>query len=483
MKAVSVSLLLFAEVLLLVSANLKLQAGDAPVAAAPAAGGPNAIVELPPLEVEVRVTGHPWSYAESSGFEVLSRCSDSITKEFLEAQNRASQLFKLIVPETLQFRVSAPTIIVLSNRSSTPAASQELLASSLAADRPPAHEDLRGLRLPPASTVRFMPNLRLADVDAFAVYAIIDETTFDADHLELAREHAYFLLTQRTPPLPGWFVTGVLGLFDTLHFEPGGLAFSPANWTSPEEAERLRTDASAPRTLIPLVDFFGTRPSGTTPETAELDRVWYAQATLFVRWALDPKNGVRRDALWNFVNRSAGMTPTEDLFRACFGWGYAEMRDRLSDYLPSALKNSFRLRPEQKISFAPPKIREASPAEIGRLKGEWERLEAVEVRNFHPQFASRYVDQAERTLQSIYTRGERDPRFLAVKGLFECDQGRDSEARPLLEAAAAWIGINRTPCCPNCCCKSDQPAASDAMSPFSQWQVASMPLRSKRSCR
>src|SRR6185369_11444374 len=57
-------------------------------------------------------------------------------------------------------------------------------------------------------------------------------------------------------------------------------------------------------------------------------------------------------------------------------------------------------------------LREATPAEVGRIKGDALRLAG-------------HVERAHTTLVAPYIRGERDPRLLAAIGVEEHVAGRD----------------------------------------------------------
>jgi hypothetical protein len=176
-------------------------------------------------------------------------------------------------------------------------------------------------------------------------------------------------------------------------------------------------------------------PPASTATAAHL-RTWSAQAALFVRWALDGERAPRRAAFWKLVDRACNEPVTEECFRDCFGFGYADARDRLSDYLPSAVRNPIRLRAEKLTRLPSVRMRDATRTEIGRLKGEWERLEIGFVRARHPEFTGKYQEQAHRTLTQAFEAAPQDPRLLTVIGLYEIDVGNETQARPYLEAAA-----------------------------------------------
>jgi hypothetical protein len=288
---------------------------------------------------------------------------------------------------------------------------------------------------PPARTgnVRFMPNLRLSDPDAVAVFAVIDEGQFNPDTLGLTADHVRFVLDHRTPSLPAWLIEGLTILSGKMTFSREAIAFGNADWMSPAETEPLRTDDAFPRTLLAMADLL-ERPRPTEPGPHDAVRRWRAQATLFVRWALDEQT--RRDALWKYVRAVTAAPATEAMFQDCFGLGYADARDALSDYLPLALRNPIRYSPESLPELPSYRLRLATDAEVGRIKGDWERLEIAYVRARFPQYVARYEEQATRTLTKAHAVDSRDPRLLAVMGLQAVDMGDAEKARPLLEAAA-----------------------------------------------
>lgn len=169
---------------------------------------------------------------------------------------------------------------------------------------------------------------------------------------------------------------------------------------------------------------------------------WRSQMALFFRWALDPKNAPAAAALWKFAEGASTRAVSESWFVECFGFGYSDLRDRLSDYLPLAVKEPLALRPRKLPGPGRFEIKPATRQQIARLRGECERLEIPYVRRRTPQFLDRCIDQARRTLRRSYERGDRDPRLLAALGLCEVDAGNDAAAKPWLEAAAA-ARVNR----------------------------------------
>lgn len=390
------------------------------------------VVELPPLEViSPGRPLPPWQYASLGHVEVLSRCSSALTREFIETHGRLTQLLHLLLPPELQVKMAAPQIIILTDQTTTPAAARDAVLGFSATSRPPE-------RVPTAreQQIRFVPNLRLNDADEVAIYAILDTKTFSGDRLMLTANHVRDVLERRTPPLPAWFIAGVLILYRDVHYQHDALEFAPLDWVSAEETENLRRDAEYPRTLLPLRELFAGTPARESPDGAAAERLWQVQAALLVRWALEGEDRTRRAGFWRLVERAALAPVDEGVLRECLGLSHADLRDRLSDSLPGMVRNRLRVRAEKIVPVPPFKLQNATPAEIGRLKGEWERMEINYVKARYPQYTDKYALQAHRTLTEAYAKGGTDPRLLAVVGLYECEVGNGEAARSYLEEAA-----------------------------------------------
>jgi hypothetical protein len=400
-----------------------------------AAAGPagDEVVELPPLEVIAPGKPlPPWLYARVGRLDVLSRCSAGLTREFIETHARLTQLLQQILPVSLQVELAAPQIVILTDQTTTPAAARDAVLGFSGPTPAPA----AGRGAMRERQVRFVPNLRLNDVDKVAIYAILDSNTFSGDRLMLTANHVHDVLERRTPPLPSWFMVGLLTLYQDIRYLHDALELAPLDWVTPAETELLRIDPDYPRTLLPMREFFAGVPARNSADPAPLVRLWQAQAALFMRWALEGGDPARRAGFHNLVARAAAAPVDETMVRECLGLGYADLRDRLSDLLPGTLRNRLRLRVEKILPVPPFKLQTATPDEIGRIKGDWERMEIAFVKARHPQYADKYVMQAHRTLTEAFEKGQKDPQLLAVIGLFECDIGNGMAARSFLEDAA-----------------------------------------------
>jgi hypothetical protein len=257
-----------------------------------------------------------------------------------------------------------------------------------------------------------------------------------------------FRLLRRTPWLPRWFVAGLIG--------PCGIyqhSLQPdAQWVDAKTGETAMTvlvpkllwisDADtglirknpAKAALLPLGEFFAQKD----PHLSDAKSVWFAEAALFVRWGIygEPDKPNHQTAFWKFLDRATGEPVTEDMFRECFGFGYLEMRSRLISYLPKAVDEIPRVQVGPAPEFDLPKPRIATEAEIARMVGDWERIKGVSLKTKNPVLSRQYLEEAGRTLMRAYAKGNRDPQFLGVLGLYEHAVGADSQARDFLEAAA-----------------------------------------------
>ncbi len=388
-------------------------------------------VALPPFLVEAQIQGRPWRHGEAMGFEILSRCPDGTTRRVVEAHHRLHELLGEVLPPSLRWHSAVPRSLILFDEELQPASSQEVVRRLLqpvpggAADEPPAPGP-RGLRLPePTRRLNFLPNLRLWDRDALAIFMIVRRDDFEADRLSLTLDYVRFLVTQRAPALPGWFVAGFLTLYQRVAFEDGELVFPALEWTFPPAVAAIE-DLVLPR-LPPTAD----------PAAVAARRRWLAEAALFVRWGLEADRGAHRAGLWRLVERGALEGYSAELFRECLGLEPAQARERLAAYLPRAISQPARFAPPRRTRLPAFPLADASELDVARLKGDWERLEVPYVREISPTLAPRYLEQARRTLRRAYDRGVRDARLLEVMALCELDAGAEEAGAELLESAAA----------------------------------------------
>ena len=403
------------------------------------------IIALPPFIVEEPTQRLPWRYAEVADWEVLSSCPERLTRVLVANHLRLHALLGELLPPALQLRMSEKQKLLFVDSAQQPPTSQEVVAAMAltAAEQDRLNDVLMPLddgrlrrRLPPARYT-FLPNLRLWDRDTGVLFAVVRESEFDPNRVGLTPDYVAYLLQNRLPALPPWFVSGVLTLFSRATFTEDALTLERLDWLSAVGSAALKPGPEANRPLLPLAEFFAGELSSSDSAQDVALSLWQDQAALFVRWGISEVDAFRREALWSFVARAAVEPVTEALFQDCFGVDYATAQQQLAAYLPTAMRDRLALRPTQRPRPPDFPLRPASDGEIARIKGDWERLEIAYVTAHFPVLLPKYVAQARRTLMRAYDEGGRDPRLLAVIGLFEVDAGNDRDARPFLEAAGA----------------------------------------------
>lgn len=412
--------------------------------------GADVAIALPPFLVEEQAKGPPWRYGEAMGFELLSRCPDSTTRRVVEAHFRLHALLAEILPPQLRVQFSLRPTFILYDEELQPTSSQEVIRQMIQSQATSLDEDFgtlpggRGLRLP--STTRrysFLPNLRLWDRDAMAVFMIVRRDDFDTENLRLTHDYVKYLLVNRVPALPLWFITGVLTLYQKSTYEGDRLTLEPILWPAPVPPDPTKVEPGAEPPVGPITRLFQLPPPNPDPahDPARLGpdpafRAWQAHAALMVRWGLDADGKAHRRAFWDFVERSALTSASEELFTECFGFDFTAIRARLNAYLPVAVSKPANFRLDRSVKLPPFALANATDAQTARIKGDWERMEVPYVRKISPALAPKYLELARRTLRRAYERDARDAGLLSVMGLCEIDSGNDAGARDYLEAAA-----------------------------------------------
>ncbi len=266
-----------------------------------------------------------------------------------------------------------------------------------------------------------------------------------------------FKIGKCTPALPAWYRFGFIGPCGLLRMVPGSnsMILAAATWVSVTETEALLAKAKKTGALpvLPPVEglFHRGSSSGNGSLTDWPPPTWMAEAALFLRWGIYGGDKAHRRAFEIFVESSRVEPVSEEMFRQCFGFGFAEMQARLGRYLVGDAQepvlvgfDSFAHWRPNNDPLHPPfynlVCREATRAEIARLLGDWERMQGNSKRLSDPALSRLYLKRAGMTLNQCYDDGERDPRFLAALGLYDADIGAEAEARNILDAATkGWV--------------------------------------------
>lgn len=390
-----------------------------------------ATVKLPPLIVEDSKDQPRWLYVSAGGTEYLSLCSTGITESYVDSQEHMMQLVRVLVPEAFWGRMDAGVAMVLYPQNAKNTAMTAGVRAMLGL-RPAAEAtDLV------AGPLGFLPNLRIDDRDTNASFAYIDEARFEADRTAVAANYVRYLVELRTPLLPGWAVEGIDLTYRNAYFMGQPIGLSQLRWIDRTETQALLRNPDRSRLMLSGPELFAPDTlRGESRQHPLRVATLKSQVALFFRWAIE-SGPETREALWKFVARSAEEPVTEKMFTDCFGSDYAELRDQLSDYLVRAVRETPRLEPGKLPPLPRIRARPATPNEIARIRGEWERMAIRYVKDSLPQYTEPYSQQARRTLRRAYDTGDRDPRLLATMGLLELDQGDEVAARPFLESAIA----------------------------------------------
>ncbi|HUR56125.1 MAG TPA: hypothetical protein VM029_00340 [Opitutaceae bacterium] len=380
--------------------------------------------------IEESVSSATWYYVNAGGAEFLSRCSASTTRQFAEEWLGKMELVRALVPPEFLARLDVPAVFVLYAQDLKQTVSAEIQRELQGGER-------RKGEPPRGGDVNIAPSMRLSDRDMHASIAYIDESLFEAAAMSVAPGHVRFLLNGRVPELPGWLIDGIERAYRGADFVLEPITFRPLQSGGHGANDALASDASGPRAVLPANELFATEPQRAT-ENRHPRRLEIRASTqeLFFRWAI-VAGGATRDAFWKFAARAAEGPVNEEIFEGRFGFGYSELRDRLSDYLPKAVAETARIEPGKLPPLPPIEVERATPNEIARVRGEWERLAIGHVQRRLPAVREPYIAQARRTLRRAFDAGDRDPRLLATMGLCEIDAGNEAGAREFLEPAIA----------------------------------------------
>ena len=410
-------------------AVILLCAGVRRAAGADAPSGP--VMELPPVVVETNQERQDWQYVQLPGYEFLSLCQEDQTETFIAGIMRAHQVLRLLLPDALQGHSAVPTEFILYPQSKEQSISGPVLAQMNAS---------AGKVSDRSSAVTILPGLRIDDDDSTEVFALINDDGRPSDASWLAIQPGYveYLIGTRIPAMPAWLHAGLIALYTSCDVGTDSIRVPPITWVSGPKTDLLREDPDAPRTLLPLAELF--RPDAPARDldaySADRHRVWLAEAALFIRWAHDDGQEARIAAFRRFAVRSCEGNVTEAEFKACFGYGYAQMRDILSDYLPTAVREGYVLRGDQP---APPviRVREPSRATVARIRGDWERRAAKFMRARSVPISLTYAAQAKLSFQHALAEAPNDPAVLAGAGIAAYGAGDRDLAEPLLRKATS----------------------------------------------
>jgi hypothetical protein len=438
-----------------------------------------------------RIELNPWRYAAVPGFEVLSRASDEETAWELDALRRGLWIQDAVMPKDWMPAPALPYTVIIDDTDLNRVPAGQVHSQPVVFHAP--DDALTWGPLSDRIDVSMDP-MGAYDGDTFAVNTNlhgVDTTRITYGSISLER------LFRCAPPLPRWLMEGLLGQNCGLFRESFALfpedqsgipalaspwirrADGPGTlWESLGETQqlldRLKKKKKMKIPVPPLGALFAERPP-----PGDKQALWESEAGLFARWALmgpGQKDPASARAFRAFVDRARRGPVTEQMFIDCFGFGYAAMEEKLGAYLKTVLALPTSVSLEMPRNFKAPELRAATADEIGRILGDWMRMQAGALRADNAGLSREYLDSAGRMLERAYRRDNglppdadpsrpgggaggagpntalgapvvmppfvvsasrvRDPALLAVYGLYEHDLGNDGRAREFLEAAA-----------------------------------------------
>ncbi len=386
-----------------------------------------------------RVDERPWRYVALPGYEVLTRCDNAQNAYYLSALLREIRVERAMLPEGGLTPLSATNAVILYDSRGAADSSSVPEPAAAVADDAAIWGAYAGVHLTGSGV------------------AEDEDTRIDCLNLS-GRDVAGTLYTTRslstrlrhhTPEYPRWLVEGLIGFAGVYKqgyrfITPDGrtdpeersIYFPPALWISAAATQQTRARHLSPAAFLPVAQLFVRAPKD--PDSA----LWSSEAALFVRWALFARGRgpSHQAAFWKLVERAQREEVTDAVFTECFGFGFDQMDSLLPGYLPTAVTDGVRIRVPPQDPPVPPPTRTATPDEIARIIGDWERISGNEYASFDPNLARHYYESAESTLLTRYREGGRDPALLGVLGLYRYDRHEPAAAAPLLERAARGPG-------------------------------------------
>lgn len=403
--------------------------------------------ELPPPEA--------WQYTRlDDGTEVLSNASERATRKLLRDFQMFQQALALAWPALGNPNVPLARTLILCGR-------RDKFADFARPD--PTQTDLGSTSLFVRSREQSAiiidmqaTTLNLAGLDDDASSRI---TSFEVDpYKQLYREYVRYLLSNSSTRQAPWLQEGIAQIAMAMEFTSDwvklgeidstagsaavatDVAAAPSDEDSGEEAppetsigDRPFTQVLRRRALMPMDKLFAVTADDPAAKNPLGNNRWAKQAYAFVHLCLYGANGRLKAPFEEFTKRLATQPASEALFKECFKMSYRDMLFELRAHIDGGPRRTdvLTLKPDSpRFGGTPVELREATRAEVGRIKGDAQRL------------AGRLSD-ALASYNDAYRRGERAPILLSSYGIAASEAGQTDRALPLLEAAAQGPGTRR----------------------------------------
>ena len=400
-------------------------------------------VELAPLTIKgARDLPPPeeWHHADIEGFEVLSNASVNTTNRLLMDFQKFRQALQLVWPVPAQAGVSSSLIFCgrkdkfLDFTPNGKADANTGLVSLFLRDREQTAIiiDLEPTNFSPTDLAAQMPGM-MGNAEI-----VVDP------YRQLYREYVRFLLARSDTPPPPWLIEGLSQIIMDIEFtdrwiiagriDPKKGVLSGGDMSADENGSVAVSDATVGdspfnaallhRKLLPMDQFFAVAADAPEVRNPLGNNLWAKQAYAFVHFCLCGADPKFQQPLAQFLKRLRAEPASDKLFQECFKISYQEMLDKLYGYISYTNHKSrtYQLPKNQRLMAEDVVMRDATQGEIGRIKGDAQRL------------AGRRVD-ALTTYRTAYARGEHDSLLLGALGVEELHAGQTERALKQLDAA------------------------------------------------
>ena len=393
-----------------------------------------------------------WRHASMPGFEILSNASDRRTADLLRDFQLFNQAIGVVWPAILGQNNGTVSLILCGAGGKfdafvPPSATgpERLLASLFLRDNEHGAIVL--------DLERHLVALSDTEAAAAGTDSVAGSGFMEVDaYKQLFREYVHSLLARTNPRLPAWTEEGLAQLLMGMKFSRTNIQFAKLddpNEISAAQAAAAQENAAAAaagevgtataaaedgdfnaalprRALMSFPEMFAVTRDSPVAHEAVGSR-WAKQSCAFVHMCLYGLGQRYQKGFLNFVARTTKEAPTEAVFKECFGVNFKDMMFELRGYLDFTNYKAIEWNAKKGGGFPEPEpivFREATQAEIGRIKGEALAMAGLKA-------------EARATLIAPYQRGERDPALLAALGLYEQSVGDTERAQKFLEAAVA----------------------------------------------
>jgi len=406
----------------------------------------------------MQIEKHPWRYALSGGIELLSRAPDFETDWILHSVQRGLWVQDRLIPPDLAPPPTVLPALIVDDVDRPTTTKQELHSQPLNFQMAPDAWAWGGI-----NPVLGYGQIEARDDDAYSK----NINVFHSDTRGVLTDSGWAFrqrLRRCVPPLPEWFVVGLVGPFGLsresfaffpkaeeravgnilmfgsgslvgeLEKQPIGKIVGPGSlWLSEADTARIKEQWQLPVSskvpFLPAAELFGE-----TPPREEDTALWASEAGLFVRWAVvGPGQATAggRAAFARLLRLARSEPVTESVFSSCYGFGFADLEAKLQSYLKTVLGRPVRLSAnfdDHPLGLEEPTLEQATPDQVGRILGDWLRMKGELLRESDPTLSKEFFDAAGRILvRTVMNGGEGSA------------DGRVATSRRALELAVKWI--------------------------------------------